>query len=61
MAARRELKDAMADKIVVGDAGNGRHRRPGDGVRRYGTLTVLAAGLVGFIGGLLVRRWIRWI
>jgi len=61
MAAKRELKDAMSDEIVVGDSRDGRRRRPGDGVRRYGTATVLAAALLGFVGGVLLRRWLRWI
>ena len=61
MGKKRQLGDAMVDEIIVDSEETAATRRPLTGRRLYSGATVMAAAIVGLIGGYLLRRWIRWI
>jgi len=60
MKERRILKDAVSDDIVINKAAPLRER-PDRRDKWWNAAAILTAAVVGFVGGVLVRRWIRWI
>ena len=61
MAKKRQLKDAMVDEIVVEGGDASLPGRPLNTRRCLSAATVVAAAILGLIGGFWLRRWIRWI